>query len=150
INLAIEVLNERQRGLWKRLRSAPVSKAALLGGKLSSSTVIGALVLFVSFAFAILVWKVQIAGSLVGFLGVGLAAALMAAGYGLLIASLGKTPSAARGTSIFATLIMVMLGGAWIPTFIFPVWVQKLTVVVPTRWAIDGFDAMTWRGLGVE
>jgi ABC-2 type transport system permease protein len=68
----------------------------------------------------------------------------------LLIASLGKTPNAARGVSIFATLIMVMLGGAWVPTFIFPAWLQKVTVVVPTRWAIDGFDAMTWRGLGLE
>jgi ABC-2 type transport system permease protein len=43
----------------------------------------------------------------------------------------------------------VMLGGAWIPTFLFPQWMQRLTVVVPTRWAIDGLDAMTWRGLGI-
>jgi len=40
-----------------------------------------------------------------------------------------------------------MLGGAWVPTFIFPAWLQKLTVIVPTRWAMDGLDAMTWRGL---
>jgi ABC-2 type transport system permease protein len=42
-----------------------------------------------------------------------------------------------------------MLGGAWIPTFIFPAWLQKATVFVPTRWAIDGLDAMTWRGEGI-
>ena len=46
------------------------------------------------------------------------------------------------------TLVLVMLGGAWVPTFVFPQWLQKLTVVVPTRWAIDGLDATTWRGLG--
>jgi ABC-2 type transport system permease protein len=28
--------------------------------------------------------------------------------------------------------------------------VQKLTVAVPTRWAVDGLDAMTWRGLGMD
>ena len=49
INLGVEVLAERQRGLWKRLRSAPLSRATLLGGKLASVTVIGSLVLFVSF-----------------------------------------------------------------------------------------------------
>ena len=43
---------------------------------------------------------------------------------------------------------MVMLGGAWVPTFVFPQWLQKLTVVIPTRWAMDGLDAMSWRGLG--
>ena len=49
-----------------------------------------------------------------------------------------------------ATLLMVMLGGAWVPTFVFPPWLQKLTVVIPTRWAMDGIDGMTWRGLGLS
>ena len=148
INFGIDILLERQRGIWKRLRGAPISKATLLGGKLFSGATIGALVLFVSFLFAIIVWKVRIEGSVAGLIGVAVACALMAAAYGLLIASLGKTPNAARGVSIFATLIMVMLGGAWVPTFIFPVWLQQITVAIPTRWAMDGFDAMTWRGLG--
>ncbi|MDB5916562.1 MAG: transporter, partial [Massilia sp.] len=38
----------------------------------------------------------------------------------------------------------------WVPSFMFPDWVQKVTVAVPTRWAIDGLDAMTWRGLGMD
>jgi hypothetical protein len=33
---------------------------------------------------------------------------------------LGKTPEATRGLAIFATLIMVMFGGAWVPEFLFP------------------------------
>jgi ABC-2 type transport system permease protein len=45
---------------------------------------------------------------------------------------------------------MVMLGGAWVPTFVFPSWLQRLTVVVPARWAVDGLDAMTWRGVGLS
>jgi ABC-2 type transport system permease protein len=47
-------------------------------------------------------------------------------------------------------LILVMLGGAWVPAFVFPAWLQRLTQFVPTRWAVDGLDAMTWRGLGLE
>ena len=50
----------------------------------------------------------------------------------------------------FAILIMVMLGGAWVPTFIFPAWLQQATLVVPARWAVDGLDAMTWRGIGLS
>jgi ABC-2 type transport system permease protein len=41
-----------------------------------------------------------------------------------------------------------MLGGAWIPMFLFPKWMQTATLIMPTRWAIDGLEAMTWRGLG--
>jgi ABC-2 type transport system permease protein len=42
------------------------------------------------------------------------------------------------------------LGGAWVPTFVFPAWLQRITVVIPTRWAVDGLDAMTWRGIGAS
>jgi ABC-2 type transport system permease protein len=45
---------------------------------------------------------------------------------------------------------MVMLGGAWVPTFLFPVWLQQAAMVLPVRWAVDGLDAMTWRGIGVS
>jgi hypothetical protein len=44
--------------------------------------------------------------------------------------------------------MMVMLGGAWVRTFIFPAWLQQFTRVVPVRWAVDGLDAMTRRGIG--
>jgi ABC-2 type transport system permease protein len=35
-----------------------------------------------------------------------------------------------------------------VPTFIFPAWLQQFTLIVPVRWAVDGLDAMTWRGIG--
>ena len=148
IEAGISILLLRQSGLWKRLRSAPLSKATLLGARASSATAISMLILAVIFGFARLVFHVQVQGSFPGFLGVCLAFSLMTASYGLLIAALGQTPEAARGLSIFVTLLMVMLGGAWIPAFVFPAWLQKVTLLVPTRWAVDGLDAMTWRGLG--
>jgi ABC-2 type transport system permease protein len=96
------------------------------------------------------VFGVRIQGSAVGFLGVCAAFSLMTAAFGLLIAALGRTPEATRGLAILATLLMVMLGGGWVPTFVFPQWLQKLTILVPTRWAMDGLDATTWRGLGLS
>jgi ABC-2 type transport system permease protein len=149
-NLGVEVLLERQRGLWKRLRSAPISRRLLLAGKILSGTIIALMTLLVSFGFAIVVFGVRIRGSVVGFAAVAVAASLMASAFGLLVAALGRTPGATRGVTTFAVLIMVMLGGAWVPTFVFPAWLQRATVVVPARWAVDGLDAMTWRGLGLS
>jgi ABC-2 type transport system permease protein len=102
------------------------------------------------FGVAGLVFQVKILGSVLGFLLVLLMFSLMCASFGLLIAAFGKTPEASRGIAIFVTILMVMLGGAWVPSFIFPQWMQSLTLFVPTRWAVDGFDAMTWRGLGID
>ncbi len=93
---------------------------------------------------------VRIDGSVIGFVAVLVAFALLTASFGLMIASLGKTPEATRGLAILATLLMVMLGGAWVPSFIFPAWLQTVSMFVPTRWAIDGLDAMTWRGLPLQ
>jgi ABC-2 type transport system permease protein len=150
IDAGIGMLLQRQRGLWKRFRAAPLSKGLLLGSRALSSTVIAMVILMVIFGFARVVFGVRIEGSMAGFLGVCLAFSLMTAAFGLLVAALGKTPEATRGLAIFVTLIMVMLGGAWVPAFIFPQWLQKVTMVMPTRWAVDGLDAMVWRGLGFQ
>jgi ABC-2 type transport system permease protein len=149
-NMGVEMLLERQRGLWSRLRSAPLSKLTLLSGKAASGTLISLMILLVSFGFAMVVFGVRIQGSVVGFLGISIACAVMASTFGLLIAALGNSPATARGVTTLAVLMMVMLGGAWVPTFIFPAWLQQFTLIVPVRWAVDGLDAMTWRGIGLS
>jgi hypothetical protein len=52
----------------------------------------------------------------------------MTAAFALPIATMGKAAEVTRGIAILATLSMAMLGGAWAPTFIFPKWLQALTV----------------------
>src|SRR5207245_4148826 len=148
-NLGMEILLERQRGLWKRLRSAPISKLTLLAAKTASMTIVALLSLLVSFGFAIAVWGVRIHGSVLGFLSVSIACAAMAAAFGLLIAALGRTPAATRGVTTLAVLMMVMLGGAWVLPFIFPAWLQHATLRVSPRWAVAGLQQLTWRGIGV-
>ena len=150
IDVGIGMLLLRQRGLWRRFRAAPLSKATLLGSRAISAMLVGMLILAVVFAFARVVFDVRIEGSVIGFLGVCAAFSLMTAAYGLLIAAIGKTPEAARGLATLATLLMVMLSGAWVPSFLFPQWMQSITKLVPARWAMDGIDGMTWRGLGIE
>jgi ABC-2 type transport system permease protein len=149
IELGVGLLQARRLGLWKRLRAAPVSRSLLLGTRIASGAMIATILLGIIFAAAIAFFGVRIEGSVVGFAGVAIAFAFLTATFGLLIAALGRTPEATRGLAIFATLVMVMLGGAWAPTFIFPEWLQTLSLGVPTRWAVDGLDAMTWRGLGL-
>lgn len=147
IDVGIGLLALRERGLWRRFRAAPLSKMTLLGSRTASATLIGMMILGVVFTFARMVFGVRIEGSFAGFVGVCAAFAVMTACYGLLIAALGKSAEAARGLSVLATLVMVMLSGAWVPSFVFPAWLQSATNVIPARWAMDGLDGMTWRGL---
>ena len=147
VDMGIGLLLMRRLGLWQRLRAAPLSRAVLLGSRVLSCALIALIVFGVVYAVAIGFFHVRIEGSAAGFVAVLVAFALLTASFGLLIAALGRTPEATRGLAILATLLMVMLGGAWVPSFIFPPWLQTVSMAVPTRWAVDGLDAMTWRGL---
>ncbi len=148
LDFGIAFLLERQGGIWKRLRAAPLSRSSLLLGKAVSGALVGLVSVGATFAFGIVVLGIRVEGSVPGFVLLLLASALMASSFGLLLAALGRTPGATRGLAILAVLLLVMLGGGWVPAFVFPAWLQKVTLVLPTRWAIDGLDAVTWRGAG--
>ena len=150
VDMAVGLLTMRRLGLWKRLRAAPLSRVKLLGSRIASTALIALIVFAVIYAVAFAAFGVRIDGSALGFVAVLIAFALLTASFGLLVAALGKTPEATRGLAILATLLLVMLGGAWVPSFIFPAWLQTISLFVPTRWAIDGLDAMTWRGLPLD
>jgi ABC-2 type transport system permease protein len=146
IDMGIGILLAQRSGVWNRLLAAPVGLTQVLLARAASGAIIAFALLCVVFAVAVAVFGVHIA-SLAGFLGMALCFGILTASLGLLIAAFGKTPEAARRIAMFAVLVMVMLGGAWLPSFLFPEWMQKLTMAVPTRWAVDGLDAITWRGL---
>jgi ABC-2 type transport system permease protein len=148
VNMGIAILTQHRTGVWSRLLAAPVTLSQVVLARAASATIIAFCLLCVIFVVAALGFGVHVS-SIPGFLAVALGFAMLTAGFGLLIAAFGHTPEAARGIAMFVTLIMVMLGGAWVPTFMFPAWVQQATLVVPTRWAIVGLDAVTWRGLGL-
>lgn len=150
VEWGVALLLMRRMDLWKRLRVAPVGRGVLLGSRLVS----GSLIAFGQFAailaIGMAVFGVRVLGSWMGLALLLVAFALLTASFGLMIAALGRTPEATRALAIVATLLLVMLGGAWVPSFIFPEWLQTVTLFIPTRWAVDGLDAMTWRGLGLD
>lgn len=150
LDMSIGLLRDREAGMFRRLRSAPLARSTWMLAKISSFTLISFGSLLGCFAFAMLAFGVRIEGSLPGFLGCLGATALMAATLALTLAAIGGTPAGTRGMGIAVLLLLVMIGGAWVPTFVFPRWLQTVSMGTPTRWAVDGLDAMTWRGLGFD
>jgi ABC-2 type transport system permease protein len=147
VDTGITLLLLRRSGLWQRLRAAPLSRLQLLGSRVASGALIGLGVFVVVFGVAIAVFGVRVQGSLPGLLAVMAATALCSATLGLMVAALGRSPEATRGLAILVTLLLVMLGGAWVPSFLFPPWLQAAAAWTPTHWAVQGMDAMTWRAL---
>ena len=146
VEWAVALIAERRDGLWRRLRSAPVSRRTLVPAKGIGSTAVSLLITAVVFAFGAAAFGIRVKGDPRAFALIAVAWSATAAAFALLVASLGRSPSSARSVPILAVLAMVMLGGGWIPSFLFPAWLLRLTPAIPTRWAIDGFDGVLSRG----
>lgn len=150
VDMAVGLLLMRRMGLWQRLRAAPLSRATLLGSRVAATALICLGVFSVIYLVAVALFGVRVLGSGLGLALVLVAFSLMTASFGLFIAAVGGSPEATRGLAILATLLMVMVGGAWVPSFLFPAWLQTLSLATPARWAIDALEAVTWRGQGLQ
>jgi ABC-2 type transport system permease protein len=147
IDAGVLLLLTRQRGIWQRLRSAPLRRSEFMLARALATTLISLFQFTLIYLAAALVFKVRVEGSWLGFIGVGIAFCLLNAAFGLMLATLGGSASTTRGFASMATLLLVMIGGAWVPAFVFPRWLQNASLYAPTRWAVDGLDGATWRGL---
>jgi len=147
---AIGLARERKMGIWQRLRAAPVPLGLILLSREVSSTIMALAIIVAMFGFGALLFGIRILGSSLGFALVSVSTALMAATFGLLIATVGKTETQSRGLSILLIMVMLATGGAWFPMAKMPTFVQTVANWLPVRWAVEGFDAMTWRGMGLN
>jgi ABC-2 type transport system permease protein len=142
------LLRERQRGVWCRMRAAPISLGCVLGAKALATALIALLQVLVTFGFGYLVFGVSVTGSMVGFILLALASCGLAAATGLLVAAIGGTEARARSVSILVILGVSMIGGLWMPSFLLPAWIREASLTLPTSWAMRGLGAVTWQGLG--
>jgi ABC-2 type transport system permease protein len=149
IDAGVLLLLTRERGIWQRIRSAPLSKSQFLFARTLATTLISLFQFALIYTAAILIFGVRISGSILGFILLAIAFCLLNAAFGLMLASIGRSASATRGFAMVVTLLLVMLGGAWVPSFVFPKWLQQASLAAPTRWAVDGLDAVTWRSQGL-
>jgi ABC-2 type transport system permease protein len=141
------LLRERRQGIWRRLRAAPVTGATLLAGKALATVLVALAQVVVTFGFGAIVFGVRLNGSPLGFVAMALAMAALASTTGLLVAALGGSETRARSIAILVILVLSLLGGLWMPSFLLPGWAQQLALTLPTTWAARGLEGVIWQGM---
>jgi ABC-2 type transport system permease protein len=149
VESGVVLSRERRSGVWKRLKSSPVPISLILLSRALSSTFLAFLIILLMFLVGSLLFGIGFRGSIIGFFGLAIASATMAATFGLLISTLGKTETQSRALSVLIIFLMLATGGAWFPLTQMPPLVQQIAVFLPVRWAVEGFDGTTWRGLSL-
>lgn len=141
---ATSLFDEKKAGLFQRLLSAPVKRAHILWSKYLFCTVLGLVQLTALFFAGRFLFGIDVTSNLGNLLLICLASASACTAFGMLIASVAKSPAAASGLSTFLILTMSALGGAWFPTSLMPEFIQSLSRVTLVYWSIEGFLQVLW------
>jgi ABC-2 type transport system permease protein len=145
-----ELIQERQNGSLLRVRMSSASRGQALAARAISATVVAILMSLAVYALGMTVFGIEVLGSVAGFVLVLLSQAIFIGGMTLLLVGVSRSERQMMNIGSFVVLMMSFLGGAWMPSFILPDWVQGIALVLPTHWGTEGLAAMTWRGLGFE
>jgi ABC-2 type transport system permease protein len=133
------ILQERDAGTLRRLLVTPAPRGAILAGKFAFTFVIGLIQLVVMFAFGAVVFRLPILQHAGGLVLVAAATCAACTGFGIFIATVGRTQKQIEGISTLVILLMSSLGGSWWPLFITPTWMQVAGHFTINAWAMDGF-----------
>lgn len=138
-------IKERQQGSLVRLQTMPVAPALLLGAKLVPYFVINELqVALVLLEGQFLLPhlggdRLSLGDAPLALLVVSAATNLAALGYGLVVATVARTPEQATTFGAVSVLILAAIGGIMVPTLVMPPFMQTLSQVSPLAWGLDGF-----------
>jgi ABC-type multidrug transport system permease subunit len=149
LTLASSFLQEKKDGTFQRILAAPLSKAALLVGKLLPYYLVNLVQITLMFIVGVIVFGMKL-GYLPGLVIVSLALAAAANGLGLLVAALGKTEAQVNGLSVLLAITLSALGGMMVPAFIMPGLMKSLSLFTPHAWALAGYHDIIVRGLRIK
>jgi ABC-2 type transport system permease protein len=137
--IALSFVEDRRSGMWRRLHSLPVPAAALLIARLVPWFVIGMLQMLFLFGMAVLLFGMQISGSIPALVVLTAALVLAATTLGFLMASFGGSEKQVSAISTIVVLVMALLSGCMFPRFLMPLGLRQLGLAFPHGWALDGY-----------
>lgn len=146
---ASSILLEREQGTLRRLLTMPVSKLAILGGKLLGVFVAGVAQISLLVIVGQLAFNVPWGQSPAALAAMIVAFAFCITSMGMLLAALVRTYAQIDAMSMMLILPLAGLGGAMWPIEIVPDFMQKIATYLPAGWAMRGFQDIIIRGFGL-
>ncbi|MBK9138417.1 MAG: ABC transporter permease [Verrucomicrobia bacterium] len=142
------VASERRSGLMRRFLMQPLSRGALIMGKVYGLVLLGAVQVAVFLVLGQFVFKVELGSELPGILLTLMIYSWMSASLGVLIGSVITSEDKVTGLCVLASMVMAALGGCWWPLEVVPESIRTLAHFFPTAWALDALHQMITFGGG--
>jgi len=138
------LIEEGESGTLERVLSTGLGMTRLLAAKWLYLSGLGALQIAVMFAWAVLVFRLDLRTHVPGVAAMTVATALCTAAFGLVLATLARTRQQLQGLANIVVLSLSALGGSMFPRFLMSEALQRASRVGFNAWALDGFTKVLW------
>lgn len=150
LGITTTMVFERRRGLLRRLSTAGISGAEIIGGKMIAMLIITfaqqlLLVILGQFAF-----DVGYFNSPLALIVTMISLSVLAASFGLLICVLFRSEQAVIATTVISAQLLAALGGAWFPLEITSAGFTKVAHVLPSAWVMDSLHGIILKDWGIS
>lgn len=149
MGFGVSLVQEKEFGTMTRLVTAPLSRMQILGGKALGCFLATMLVTAMIFIFARVVFGVPLDSPLKLLMAM-VSVAIGFMGIMMFIAAIGKTERGVSSLGWGVMMILAMFGGAMIPLFVMPGWMESVSNFSPVKWAILSFEGATWRAFSFQ
>jgi ABC-2 type transport system permease protein len=145
IPVSTTLIQERQLGTLRRLRSTPMHTRVLLFGKLAPYFIVNqvqaVVMLLVGMYLVPLIGgsALELRGSLLGLGILAASVSVAALGFALLIAATSRTTEQATIIGGAGSILLAAIGGIMVPKFVMPLAMQEWTNLSPMAWGLEGF-----------
>ncbi len=147
---AMILVMERKSRTLQRMLTTPTSGVDIIGGHLLAMFVVALFQTLVLVALGQFVFGVNYLREPLGTLLMAIALALWGASLGLLISAVSRKEEQVIMFSLIAMFFFAAVGGAWFPLEIAGQAFATVGHLLPTAWAMDGFQNIVVRGLGLN
>ncbi len=148
--MSMAIVRERERGTLEQLVVTPISRTALMVGKVLPFVLVGYVQMTVILLLGRWVFDVPIRGSLallyfsaLGFIGANLA-------IGLFLSTLVRSQTQAMQAGFLVLLPNLMLSGFMFPIEAMPRLAQMISVALPLTWFLEVLRSILLKGVGIE
>ena len=136
------ILEEKERGTFKRLLVSPIPQWSLLGGKLLAQFLVGVGQIALMFIFGAFVLRVGLGSSLLGLLLITLATCWATTSLGILLVAVIRSRKQIHPITTLIILGSSAIGGSWFPLFMMPKAVQQVGRITLVAWAMEGYNRL--------
>jgi ABC-2 type transport system permease protein len=146
IPLAGSIINEKKYGTYNRLRTFPVSYLEIISAKIVVFLIVCILQFILMLLIGIYIMPrlgelppVNLKVSYMALLVAVIASSLAAIGFGIVVGTFASNHGQAATFGSVMVVILAMLGGIFVPSFMLPDFLRKISMISPLRWGTDAF-----------